>query len=62
MRNQNPKNVEILNDKNLKFRCKHCGEIWFPKRLPNRKLKRGSWNCPVGCAVWNFRHVKVDLI
>ena len=43
MRNRNPKIVEILNERDLQFKCKKCGQVWFPKS------KRISWQCPKGC-------------
>ena len=43
MRNSNPKLVEILDNRNLKFKCRVCGQIWYPDS------KRISWQCPNSC-------------
>lgn len=51
MRNSNPKIVEILDDRNLKFKCKVCGQVWWPNIKPDSggRLYRGAWQCPNGC-------------
>ncbi|MBA7490762.1 hypothetical protein ES702_01305 [subsurface metagenome] len=51
MRNQNPKIVEILDEHNLRFRCKKCGQVWSPIIKPDSggKFYRGGWQCPNGC-------------
>ena len=45
MKNRNPKMVKILNDRDLQFKCKVCGQVWFPES------KRISWQCPNGCTL-----------
>ena len=49
MRNRNPGIVIITDDKDLKFECKICGQIWSPGILTGGRLARGSWQCPQGC-------------
>ena len=51
MRNMNPKIVEILDERNLKFRCKKCKLIWYPSVKPDSggRLYRRAWQCPRGC-------------
>lgn len=49
MKNENPKMVEILNERTLEFKCKICGRKWFPSILSGGRLARGSWQCPNGC-------------
>ena len=46
MRNRNPKIVEILDEKKLKFKCKICGQVWWPGILPGGRLAHKSWQCP----------------
>jgi predicted nucleotidyltransferase len=47
MKNRNPKIVEIIDDIDLVFKCKKCGQIWYPD---SNKI---SWQCPNGCRVMN---------
>jgi len=49
MRNRNPKIVKILDERNLKFKCKVCGQIWYPTIKLGGRLARNSWQCPNGC-------------
>ncbi|MBA7514248.1 hypothetical protein ES705_06273 [subsurface metagenome] len=62
MKNMNPKIVEILDERNLKFRCKKCKEIWYPSIKPGSdgRLYRRSWQCPRGCT-WNSKSEKVKI-
>ena len=41
----NPKIVEIVNEHNPIFKCKKCGQEWYPsiKPLSGGKFYRGSW-------------------
>jgi len=45
LKNRNPKMVEILDERDLVFKCKICGQVW----LPGSKLNLKSWQCPKGC-------------
>jgi hypothetical protein len=49
MRNLYPRTVEILDHRDLKFKCKICGQIWFPSIKSGGRLYRSSWECPSGC-------------
>ncbi|MCJ7813063.1 hypothetical protein MUP95_07090 [bacterium] len=50
--NKNPYIVEILSNDPVKFRCKICGQIWYPEWSPsskNTELPFESWQCPNEC-------------
>lgn len=41
--------VELIDERRLHYRCKVCGTVWSPNRLPRGGLPRGYWQCPRGC-------------
>jgi len=49
IRNRNPEIVEILDKRPLKFRCRKCGQVWWPSIEPGRKIHPSAWQCPRGC-------------
>jgi len=49
LKNRNPKMVEILDYNSPRFKCKKCGQIWFPEILAEGRFAPGSWQCPAGC-------------
>lgn len=49
MKNRNPDIVIITDDKDLKFECKICGEVWKPTILTGGRLAWEAWQCPQGC-------------
>jgi len=49
MKNRNFKIVEILDEKELRVKCKVCGQVWIPGSLTGGRIARNSWQCPNGC-------------
>ena len=49
MKNRNPKIVEIIDKKELRVKCKICGQVWIPGILSGDHMARNSWKCPNGC-------------
>ena len=52
MENPNPNVVEILDERSyggLMFKCKVCGQVWFPSILTGGSINRSAWQCPNGC-------------
>ncbi|MBN2028743.1 hypothetical protein JW824_00720 [bacterium] len=50
--NKNPDIVEILSNDPVKFRCKICGQIWYPEWSPSStrtELPLECWQCPNEC-------------
>jgi hypothetical protein len=45
MKNRNPKIVEIIDEKELRVKCKVCGQVWIPGRLPDDRITQNSWQC-----------------
>lgn len=57
MKNGNPKMVEILNERGLIFKCKRCGQVWYPNHTPEGRLRWGAWQCPNGCKLKDLEEV-----